>query len=275
MSIERRHFPLLKKKPYVVCEKSDGVRHVLMAFMYEGTKMCVLVNRAFEIVLAPLSLPKTAYQGTVLDGEVVMTNFKHDTLLVYDVVTVSGVSVASLNLIERLKAGESIVNGIRKMATDPIVLRMKTFFNLKDFDELFNKYIPALDYKTDGVVFTPVDEPIRIGTHETLFKWKPRDQNTIDFKAKRWSDAKWGLYVQERGTLVFESELSTQQAPEWVTEDSIVECQYMVEDEPRWWKPVTLRKDKVHPNNRRTFYNTLKNIREDIKWTEFVTSHHL
>jgi hypothetical protein len=64
ISIERRHFGLLKRNPYVVCEKSDGVRHVFMAFTYEGTKMCILVNRALNIILAPLSLPKPAYQAS-------------------------------------------------------------------------------------------------------------------------------------------------------------------------------------------------------------------
>ena len=263
ISIERRHFGLLKRNPYVVCEKSDGVRHVFMAFTYEGTKMCILVNRALNIILAPLSLPKQAYQGTVLDGELIDKKY-----LVYDAVQVSGTSVAGMNLIERLTAGNTVVSGIRRMVTDPVQIRMKTFFGLHDMDTFQRNYVPSLEYKTDGIVFTPVNEPIRIGTHETLFKWKPRDMNTIDFKAVR-TGQKWSLYVQEKGTLVFESELKLQDAPEWFTDGCIVECQYMVDDEPRWWKPVALRKDKVHPNNRRTFYNTLKNIREDIQWTEF------
>jgi hypothetical protein len=268
ISIERKHFGLFKKKAYVICEKSDGVRHVFMAFTYGETRMCVLVNRAFEITLAPLSLPKVAYQGTLLDGELVTTNFVNQTYLVYDSVVVNGKSTASLNLFDRLRQGETVVSGIRKMATDPIVLRMKTFFNPRDLDEFQNSYVPSLDYKTDGIVFTPVDDPIRIGTHETLFKWKHRDQNTIDFKAKM-TGTKWSLYVQEKGTLMFESELSLAQAPEWITENCIVECQYMVDEEPRWWKPLNIRRDKVHPNNRRTFYNTLKNIKENIQLNEF------
>jgi hypothetical protein len=93
--------------------------------------------------------------------------------------------------------------------------------------------------------------------------------NTIDFLAKKVDKARWFLYVQERGNLIIESEL--RDAPEWMTDGCIVECQYIFEDNPKRWKPVGLRNDKVHPNNRRTFYNTLINIKENIQWREFLT----
>lgn len=265
ISIERSHFPLLKKNKYVVCEKSDGVRHLLVSFMFGDKKMCVLVNRMFTIVLVPLNLPKVAYQGTILDGELVDTTF-----LVYDAVVVSGINVKNFNLFKRLESAEIVVKGIMRVKTDPISLKMKTFYSLKDFKTFINEYLPTVNYSIDGLIFTPVEEPVKTGTHETMFKWKPRDGNTIDFKCKKWEQQnKWGLYVSEKGRLIFESELSLAKTPEWITEDCIVECQYMCDEEPRWWKPLNLRSDKIHPNNRNTFYKTLINIREDIKISEF------
>ena len=53
-------------------------------------------------------------------------------------------------------------------------------------------------------------------THETLFKWKPREMNTVDFLAKR-GPKKWILHVQERGNLIIEAEL-TSGIPAWMTE---------------------------------------------------------
>ena len=265
ISIERKHFPILKKGAYVVCEKSDGVRHVLVSLLFGDKKMCVLVNRAFTIYIVPLNLPKVAYQGTILDGELV-----DDVLLVYDAVCISGVDFRARNLFERLKGAESVVSGILRMKTDPISVHIKTFYNIKDFKVFQSEYLPSLTYKVDGLVFTPVHEPIRIGTHDTMFKWKPRDLNTIDFQAKKWGNVKWGLYVSEKGRLIFESELSLEKTPDWITEDCIVECQYMCDEEPRWWKPVGLRIDKKHPNNRMTFYRTLVNIKENIQISEFA-----
>jgi len=265
ISIERRHFSILKGGTYAVCEKSDGVRHVLVSLMFGDKKICALVNRAFEIREVSLNLPKIAYQGTILDGELVDNEF-----LVYDAVVVSGTNVMALDLYKRLDAAKKVVSGTIRMKSDPVKLKMKTFFNFKDYKKFITEHIPTVTYKIDGLVFTPVNEPVRTGTHETMFKWKPRDNNTIDFQCKRWEQQdKWGLYVIEKGKLVFESELKPEKSPDWLTEDCIVECQYMCDEYPRWWKPIGLRTDKTHPNNRRTFYRTLVNIRENIQIDEF------
>jgi hypothetical protein len=119
-----------------------------------------------------------------------------------------------------------------------------------------------------------VSDPVRIGTHETMFKWKPRDMNTIDFQVK-WRGNKWGLYIQEKGSLIFESEITPGMVEEsfadWLVEDAIVECQYMIDSTPIWWKPIGIRTDKTYPNNRRTFYRTMVNVKEDIKIQEFAS----
>jgi len=266
VSIERSHFQILKKNDYVVCEKTDGVRNLLVSTLFGDKKVSIIFNRAFDMTVVPLNLPKSAYQGSILDGELV-----DGTFLVYDAVTVSGASVKDLNLYKRIESAETLANGILKMKSDPITIKVKKFFSLKKYKEFISEHLPSVPYKIDGLVFTPVYEAIRSGTHETMFKWKPRDNNTIDFQFKRW-ETKWGMYVIEKGRLVFESELSFQKTPEWITEDCIVECQYMCDEYPRWWKPLNLRSDKTHPNNRRTFYRTLVNIKEDIQIGEFALS---
>jgi hypothetical protein len=269
ISIERVHFTILKNNEYVVCEKTDGVRHLLVSTLFGDKKVCVLVNRAFDMTVVPLNVPKASYQGTILDGELI-----DKTFIVHDAVCVSGVSVKHENLFKRIESAEAIVSGVLKVKSDPVTVKVKKFFNLKDYKAFITEHIPSVVYKIDGLVFTPVHECIKSGTHETMFKWKPRDGNTIDFQFKRWDNqSKWGMYVIEKGRLIFESELSYVKAPSWITEDCIVECQYMCDEHPRWWKPLNLRTDKTHPNNRRTFYNTLVNIREDIQIGEFDFEH--
>jgi len=77
--------------------------------------------------------------------------------------------------------------------------------------------------------------------------------------------------VQEKGNLIFESEVFSHQVEDVeLKEDTIVECQYIHWEWPRWWKPISIRTDKVHPNNRRTFYRTLTNISENIELKEFA-----
>ena len=56
---------------------------------------------------------------------------------------------------------------------------------MKDFDRFMDEHLPNVKQEVDGLVFTPINEPIRIGTHETMFKWKPQAKNTVDFLMKK------------------------------------------------------------------------------------------
>jgi hypothetical protein len=271
ISIEYKHFPTLKGGEYVVCEKTDGERYMMVATTFEGKPRCFFVNRAFDMIEVKIRLNKKVYEGTILDGELYQ-----DTLMVYDALLVSGKPVGHMNLFQRLAEAENMMKSIIYMKFDKHRLKLKTFYSMRDYDQFMYEYLPKVEQKIDGLVFTPVNEPVRIGTHETMFKWKPREKNTVDFHMKRGkslnNDAVWKLYVQEKGKLIYESEfpLSTMNEP-WFEDGAIVECMYITwEKGPLWWKPLKRRTDKTHPNNRRTFYRTIVNIKEDIQMKEFL-----
>jgi len=222
ISIEHKHFPILKGGDYLVCEKTDGERHMMVALMYEGKKRCLFVNRAFNMFEVPINLKKSAYDGTILDGELY-----EGTLMVYDAVYVAGESVWNKNLRERLEASKTLMKSIIYMKSDTYRLKCKTFHHMRDFQQFMDEYLPTVKQEVDGLVFTPIDEPIRIGTHETMFKWKPQMKNTVDFLMKREPTREtpgytpgpptWRLYIQEKGKLFFESEIppGKMEDPSW------------------------------------------------------------
>jgi hypothetical protein len=277
ISIERKHFPILKGAEYVVCEKTDGERYMMVATTFEGKPRCVFVNRSFDMIEVKINFNKKAYEGTILDGELY-----ENTLMVYDSVLVNGILVAHQNLDERLLAAEEMMKFIIYMKSDKYRLKMKTFHMMNDFEVFMDEYLPTVQQKIDGLVFTPVYDPIRLGTHETMFKWKPLEKNTVDFLMKREPSREtpgckpgamvWRLYVQEKGKMYFESEIPQNRIPDeaWFEDGAIVECRYMTWESPMWWQPLKRRRDKNHPNNRRTFYRTIVNIKEDIKMKEFL-----
>jgi hypothetical protein len=268
ISIERKHFQVLRSGKYVVCEKTDGTRIALLAFTFQSKKVTLMINRALKLTHVALNLPRSAHKGTLIDGELVGKR-----LMIYDGVYVSGEDLKGRDLLTRLEITGQFIKGIMRLAKDPIIVRLKKFSTLEGLAVFQKEVISKLDYETDGLVFTPVFEPIRIGTHETMFKWKPRDKNTIDFQVK-WSGDRCCLYVQEKGVLIFESEITKDRIDdsfaEWLVDGAIVECTYMIKDRPLWWKPIGLRTDKTYPNNRRTFYRTIVNVKEDIQWEEFT-----
>jgi hypothetical protein len=245
ISIERRHFKVLSSQPYVVCEKTDGVRHMLVCFEApDGKKICALVNRAFQMTYTSLTVPR----DTVLDGELLDNVF-----YVYDAVRIKGEDLRARPLTERLEKARAVVKVILKQPK--LHVKVKEMIPLKDISSL------KLSEHTDGIIFTPVQEPIRMGTHETLFKWKPRKLNTVDFLVQNGKD----LYVQERGQLRKEAEIHLSQRP--YKEGIILECEYG----ELGWTPIKERPDKTYPNNRRTFDRTIVNLRENIQLEEFYS----
>jgi len=251
VSIERRHFSLLKRQPYFVCEKTDGVRH-LLASTEEGV---FLVNRAFVIEPVKIRVPK----DTLLDGELVKTKVGKMLFVIHDAVRVKGETLTSQPLNYRLDAARKAVKGIIKTAQAPFEIRVKTMYVWG------SEQLPALDtyeYETDGLVLTPINEPIRMGTHETMFKWKPKERITIDFELRNGYE----LWVQDRGVPYKEADLHTRNQRPDLPDGTIVECGYgdlgfFVEK---------VRTDKTHANNRRTYFRTMVNLREDIKVVELT-----
>jgi mRNA guanylyltransferase len=268
VSIERKHFGVLRNNAYVVCEKTDGIRYALFCKIINGTKVVALINRALRVKHVSLvGVPKKAYLGTIVDGELV-----DDKFIVYDGIEIYGQDIKKMDLECRLTHINRFVTGtIRQPKTDSFEVSLKVFSPLHSIKSYIDNVVPNLKHKTDGFIFTPVMSPVRIGTHETMFKWKPRDKNTIDFKFKKSPSGKtWILYIQEKGMPFVEAEIDCDQVelPD-IKEDDIVECQYMQTEYPMRWKPIHIRTDKMHPNNRRTYFNTLLNISENIQFQEF------
>jgi hypothetical protein len=263
VSIERRHIPLLSQEPYVVCEKTDGVRHALMCLKFQDRKYCLVVNRNLEFVVVGMRVPSS---DVVLDGEMVQCHDGKWKFMVYDAASPDLVAKKA-GLTQRLEAAKGVVKKIMKVKGDPFQVGIKTFWPMEQFQEF---QLMSFVYETDGMVLTPEKDPLRVGTHETMFKWKPLRQNTIDFQVKRRPHSnKWGLYIQEKGMLYLESEWDEcDRIPEqFLIEDGIMECMY-VPDHKKWW-PIKQRTDKNYPNARRTFWRTMINLREDIQPEEF------
>jgi hypothetical protein len=246
VSIERRHFCLLKRQPYLVSEKTDGVRHLLVSTM-EG--LVAIVNRAFLVEPVKIRVPK----DTLLDGELVKTRAGKMLFVVYDAVRVKGENLMHAPLTERLEKARGVLKGIIKTAGAPFEIRVKNMWALgTPFPDL-----NSFEYETDGLVFTPINEPIRMGTHETMFKWKPRERITIDFCLQNGHE----LFVQDRGEPYKEAELHTRNKRPDLPNGTIVECGYG----DLGWFVEKIRTDKTHANNRRTYFRTLVNIRENIQ----------
>lgn len=234
ISIERKHLHLLIKNRYKVCEKTDGTR----SFLVSDDSGVWLLNRAMK---------KTPFEGfrlakeSILDGEVASDG----SFIVHDAMVLGGRDISQLDLNERIKLYTAFVKSCPKVSGR---IRIKNHRDLKDISD-----IDPMAPGTDGLIFTPIDEPVRVGTHETLFKWKPTELNTVDF-------------MYSGGYLYIQGPRCIQKATFNTQEKAIVECKF----ENGLWLPLKIRTDKNYPNNLRTYQRTIVNIREDIKFSDIV-----
>jgi mRNA guanylyltransferase len=267
ISVERRHFGQLNSHPYVVSPKADGERFLLVAL---GDRS-VLINRAFEETDIKFRFKKNAFEGTILDVEKI-----GNRILVFDAYQVNGEVIKDKCLDERLERATALVKSVLKTSKDPLKIEMKPVFERSELEKAMKT---DFGYETDGLIFTPKDEPARIGTHETMFKWKPLEKNTVDFQVVpsiREMIYGYDLYVQEHGKKICEVRVPQNLVePHWrpimdAGKDQclILECEY-IQGDPNFWRPIGIRRDKTMPNARRTFQRTLVNIEEDIQWNEF------
>eukprot|EP00916_Digyalum_oweni_P021304 GHVL01035398.1.p1 GENE.GHVL01035398.1~~GHVL01035398.1.p1 ORF type:complete len:288 (+),score=34.12 GHVL01035398.1:119-982(+) len=189
------------RKPYLACEKTDGVRYLL--FVQAGK--VYLIDRSEEVLEVPVRLVDSngdKLAETLLDGELVEDldaknpkalergnkELPRLRYLVFDAIRVCGVDLTRANFLLRLQkvVDEVILPKRKKMfgvlsASEPLQLYMKDFFEvwyLREIMDLKTK----LPHLSDGVIFTPIANCYQGGTCYHLIKWKPREQTTVDFR---------------------------------------------------------------------------------------------
>lgn len=263
ISIERKHLKKLNSN-YYISNKCDGSRYLIIILMINKTPRCVLMNRNFELFLINMSIKKSYYEGSVFDCELIKNYDNKKELLIFDCICSRGTTYKALSYSERISKCNTFLKECNPRENDEYVFSTKQIFPLTDMDS-FHKSLRTLNYKHDGYILMPDNREVIIGTHSTMYKWKPCYKNTIDFKV----DDKLKLYLYKNcelsktlNKLSFEDSILVQDD----VKSCIVECEFISK---RLWKPLHVRKDKNTPNGVYTFKKTLVNIEEDIQPEEF------
>ena len=95
---------------YVVTEKTDGERYSLLLTKLDNKCTAVLVNRKFSMFQIKVIAPTVYFDGTLLEGELVMED---DFLkfLVFDITALSGKSVHQMHFFKRYETTGSVYTG--------------------------------------------------------------------------------------------------------------------------------------------------------------------
>jgi mRNA guanylyltransferase len=214
VSFARHHIDELQHRDYFMCEKTDGIRCLLYLTHFinessEPIEMQFLIDRKNDYYCIPLDAvhiptPPPAgrggdfdisnfHRGTLLDGELVRQNIKGKdklTYLMFDILALDGESVMTRPFDKRIAKIEQLVwRPYRKFAeryasdvnAQPFQLQLKKMEFPYAAEAMFRQIIPALPHGNDGLIFTCVGTEYTSGTDQHILKWKPPQENTIDF----------------------------------------------------------------------------------------------
>jgi len=186
-------------KDYTVTVKADGERFGL--YVARDKKVLRVKFRTNQVVWTGLKADD-AYIGDFLDGEYIP---EKNLFLIFDVYRYKGRDVQSLPLMKGtdpltfrlgcagLFAADVATKFTTEATTNPFRIETKLFLagDGKVLEDAIKQLLSAnYEYQTDGLVFTPRLSSIapsaarRGATWTTVYKWKPPQQNSIDFLLK-------------------------------------------------------------------------------------------
>jgi hypothetical protein len=198
---------------YTVTEKADGERLLMYINNIGGV---YLINNSHQVIDTGLKSPSELY-NSLIDGEYITCNKRTDNASIglyasFDMYYYNGKKITQLPLIATsdnsssegsqsrynyLLKTEKLLKSNNEYAIDYIVKEhMYSKDILNDCKNILTKNI-IYQYEIDGLIFTPAKlavysnyankpEPItdKLGWNK-VFKWKPPEQNSIDFLVKK------------------------------------------------------------------------------------------
>lgn len=196
---------------YSVTDKADGERNLL--YIHTDNRV-YLINNRLRITYTGL---KHSHAKTIIDGELITKDRfgnKMNLYAAFDIYYHKGTNVSNKPLISKGKDRLDILKDIIESKENkfvPVNKENKLTVKLKEFkygnDKRILKHSKTIidnhkndniEYYVDGLIFTPInlnvgakregDNSTLTGTWNKVFKWKPVEDNTIDFLINFISD---------------------------------------------------------------------------------------
>lgn len=318
VSFAARHLLELQKQDYYVCEKSDGIRCLMyMTANTNNEEVIFLIDRKNDYYHVPalhfpLENEEAAFHvDTVVDGELVNDLQRDGSVqlkyLVFDCLVLDGGPLLHRILDKRLgHFREKVYKPFSKLFEKypnekqylPFFMEFKNMERAYGIEMLFHNTLPNLAHGNDGLIFTCRNTPYKPGTDPHILKWKPANENSVDFRAnlelpmlepdsederdgitEPYSDYEAhptfhltvgcdGDSVKEWGQLYLTKDdwekLKTLNRP---LDEAIFEC---YQDELHRWRFMRVRDDKLEPNHISTVESVMESIHDRIGEQELI-----
>ena len=321
VSFTRDHLEELRQHDYYVCEKTDGLRYLMYLTHDDNNHQVVyLIDRKNDYWWVPhLYFPHhendkdmTRFaRETIIDGELVEDRFPDGSrimkYLAFDLLTINGKDMRDRHLDKRLGHLKQFIleplkrwKHLNPQARLPFTTEDKKTEFSDAIPRMFDEIIPQVKllHGNDGLIFTCKETPYESGTDHHILKWKPPEENTVDFlmhiEWQRYDDSgeedydsmplDVGLYIYEGGNMDYShigslyitpDEWENMKAREQPLQDCIVECflEQVAQTnghtnghlpESTRWRYHRFRDDKEEANHSSTFVSVQQSIEDHV-----------
>ncbi|ORX66075.1 mRNA capping enzyme alpha subunit [Linderina pennispora] len=296
----------LMTSDYLVCEKSDGVR-VLVLMLFDKdmpqTFFATRKNEYFYVrnVAFPAPYQKAPYEkyhhNTLIDAELVV-DVEADgrrvmKLLGFDALVINGKNIMNHPLDRRLDyLNRHVIAPYQEMCRtcpaycrgQPFMAEFKRFENSFAVQTIQREVIPKLKHESDGLVFTSRVAPYTPGTCDKIMKWKPAGENSIDFRVRviassTTSPPEIELLAWHGGNDYRPFAKMAMRPEDWDRtfsrissfSGSIVEVSYTPDYcPPHVWKFMRFRNDKPHGNHISVVDKIIASINDSMELDELL-----
>ena len=192
-TLQKDKLTQLYKQRYSVTDKADGDRYFL--FIDSESRVYFIDSNLQGILKTDI---QSTFANTIVDGEVVRTDHTID-FLAFDLLCFKGKDLrGDKNYLLQTRLGLLTEVAKNTFSNDRYRVSVKEYIFRNVFlgSEVLLASKSTKDYKNDGLIFTPMDEPYpTVRKWSNLYKWKPAELNTIDFYSVQ-KEGVWELYVQ-------------------------------------------------------------------------------
>ncbi|XP_005182334.2 mRNA-capping enzyme [Musca domestica] len=285
VSMDRQNMKRLQEIPYRVSWKADGTRYMMLINKRDEIFFIDRNNSVFEVenlTFLKYNNLNEHLEDTLLDGEMVLDKYNGQITpryLIYDIIKIGNRDIGKENFYpNRLQCidmeiimprHKAIEKGIINRPSEPFSLRKKDFWDIRQSASLLGeKFAKSLCHEPDGLIFQPSEQPYTAGVCPDVFKWKPLDMNSVDFRLKVHTESGPGILPRKVCYLFvgghdppFAQMAHTKSIKAMNLDNKIVECTINGQGQ---WELMRERTDKTMPNSYNTAMSVIESIRNPV-----------
>ena len=157
--LNRKNIGDLKEGNYSVSLSTFGKKFVMFITNYKNKKYCLFINKKNEtIIIVPLKCSNEIFDGSLFEGELVKNEDEQWIFLINDVMYYKGKNIVTHDFNERQDIiNDFLENEYEYDENQGFYLSKKRYFSFEYLQDLVDKYMNILNYKSAGLHFKNID----------------------------------------------------------------------------------------------------------------------